>query len=70
MAGLCVVEEVTTQHPICAVVALYNLGQDSIPRVAGPKATMLVLKCAVVALYNLGQESVPRVAGPRPTMLV
>ena len=36
------VEEVTTQHSICAVVVLYNDGQDSVPRVAGPKPTMLI----------------------------
>ena len=64
------VEEVTTQHSICAVVVLYNDGQDSVPRVAGPKPTMLISICAVVVLYNDGQDSVPRVAGPKPTMLI
>ena len=53
------VEEVTTQHSICAVVVLYNDGQDSVPRVAGPKPTMLISICAVVVLYNDGQDSVP-----------
>ena len=70
MAGQCVVEEVTTQHSICAVVALYKNDQDSSPRVAGPGPTMLVFTCAVVALYKNDQDSAsPRVAGPGPTML-
>ena len=70
MAGQCVVEEVATQHSICAVVALYKDDQESSPRVAGRGPTMLVLTCAVVALYKDDQESSPRVAGPGPTMLV
>ena len=50
MAGQCVVEEVTTQHSICAVVALYKNDQDSAsPRVAGPGPTMLALTCAAMA---------------------
>ena len=64
------VEEVTTQHSICAVVVLYNHGQDSVPRVAGPKPTTLISICAVVVQYNHGQDSVPRVAGPKPTKLI
>ena len=63
------VEEVTTQHSICAVVALYKDDQVSSPRVAGPGPTMLALTCAVVALYKDDQVSSPRVAGPGPTML-
>ena len=54
----------------CAVVVLYDVGQEFIPRVAGPRPTMLVLICAVVVLYDVGQELVPRVAEPKPTMLV
>ena len=48
MAGQCVVEEVTTQHSICAVVALYKDDQVSSPRVAGPGPTMLALTCAAM----------------------
>ena len=64
------VEEVTTQHSISAVVVLYNDGQDSVLRVAGPKLTTPISISAVVVLYNNGQDSVPRVAGPKPTMLI
>ena len=48
----------------------YNHGQDSVPRIAGQKPTMLISICAVVVLYNDGQESIPRAAGPKPTMLI
>ena len=46
----------------------YNHGQDSFPRIAGQKPTMLISICAVEVLYNHVQ--VPRVAGPKPTMLI
>ena len=68
MAGLCVVEEVTTQHSICAVVVLYNR-QDPVTRVVGPDPTILISICAVVVLYNR-QDPVTRVVGPDPTILI